>query len=131
MEVKDVPSEVYWVWICSLSPVGRETYEECQKIIGQYPEWFPWEHKYKSIPKEVHDAYWNEKYPDWDKPLDFSKKHDSEPLVIEYPPKDPLKVMEDYFAAKDRRLKEERLQEKKDKALWDKYYKKYKLEYRG
>lgn len=58
-ETKDIPSEVLWVFALqySCTPVGTSVFEECERIIAKYPEFFPWETKYNSIPQEVHDAY--------------------------------------------------------------------------
>ena len=55
---KDIPSEVYEAMcIGSLSIVGMELYNRYQEIVKKYPEHFPWETKYNSIPSEVHEAY--------------------------------------------------------------------------
>lgn len=36
---------------------GAEQYKRISDTIKKYPEYFPWETKYNSIPKEVHDKY--------------------------------------------------------------------------
>jgi len=45
--LKDVPKDVQFVWgiqmACEYAKtgVGKETFDRCQEIIKQYPEWFP------------------------------------------------------------------------------------------
>jgi hypothetical protein len=59
MKEQRIPSEVAHVMaiIQNRIPIGVKMYEFVQNTIKEYPEWFPWETKYASIPKEVHDAY--------------------------------------------------------------------------
>lgn len=93
MILQDTPNEVLWV-LLSPKMVGSDTYEEIERIIAKYPEYFPWETKYNSIPKEVHEAYIKEKYPDRDKPIvctsdggGLYSKIKSEPFIYkEYTP---------------------------------------------
>lgn len=127
---KDTPEEVLWVW-CLPKTVGSDTYEKAERIVKKYPKYFPWEHKYESIPKEVHEAYWNEKYPDRNKPIEctgiglkeqLKKSNSYKPITKEY----FIKWCKDFTNI----YQEELLNKKKDKDLWDKYYKKYNLEYR-
>jgi hypothetical protein len=64
--LKNIPNEVIEVWAYQMSkrPVGTETYKRLQDIINKYPEHFPQEHIYNSIPNEVHIKYREETVPD-------------------------------------------------------------------
>jgi len=129
-----IPTEVQEVMVYNyVKYVGRETMERVRIIIDKYPEWFPWEHKYKSIPQEVHDAYFAEKYPKPDfksstkgiyeqmkeKPVNTNLTIDSL--------RDMLNKLFDYD--RERALIRE-YEKQKDKELWDKHYSKYNLEYK-
>lgn len=132
---KDIPNEVLWVLTLPRC-VGSDTYRRVEEIIAKYPEYFPWETKYNSIPKEVHQAYIKEKYPDRDKPISCG-----EGLIAEMR-KSEVKYYNDYLGKSFQELWDDllnmeqqiRVKEaeryKKDKKLWDKHYKKYKLEFR-
>lgn len=134
---KDIPNEVLWVLTLPRC-VGSDTYRRVEEIIAKYPEYFPWETKYNSIPKEVHQAYIKEKYPDRDEPIvctndgeGLYSKIKSEPFIYrEYTPKEIGECFKqlDIITANARNAAI--VQRKKDKKLWDKHYKKYNLEYR-
>lgn len=139
VDLNKIPDEVMWVLTVSgCVPVGRSTFEKCQKIIDKYPKYFPWEHAYKSIPKEVHDAYMAEVNPDWDKPIisndnkcgagvksEIGKVYYKSDVVL------TQKMFEDMIFEHEK-MEQERIEErKKQKALWDKHYKIYGLEYKG
>lgn len=40
--MKDIPSEVWMVWIIQYinQPIGSELYNKCQEIIKNYPKYF-------------------------------------------------------------------------------------------
>jgi len=132
----NIPKEVAEAMCIRMSRfVGKARMDRYQDIVARYPEWFPWETKYRSVPQEVHDAYWKEKYP----PLDFSKPRKG---LWEQINKKPQKIkkgeaqsivemLEELFKIEKKQRKKEIARKKKDKKLWDKYYKPYKLEYRG
>jgi len=122
--------------------MGLKMYNRCQEIIDNNPKWFAWEHKYKSIPKEVHDAYMDEKYPDRNKPLVFTEGSNKGILVLINESRNAhlnlsketfsiVDAMKDLFEMQEKQDKEMFAKEKQDKELWDKHYKKYKLEFRS
>ena len=134
MNLQNIPDEVLWV-LTLPRYVGSDTYKKAEEIIAKYPEYFPWETKYNSIPKEVHQAYIKEKYPDKDEPIvctgGISQMIKDEPFVYkEYTPEgigEWFKQLEVITRdAKNAAI----VQRKKDKKLWDKHYKKYNLEFR-
>ncbi len=151
MNIDKVPSEVAWVMAIQYygEPIGLDTWKEIQAIIDKYPDYFPWEHKYKSIPQEVHDAYRKETDPTWGMTFEeyFQNAHTSDgsfkgliPLIQEklyHPiPDEPITVMsitqifENLSKQEDDRVKREKERLGKDKAIWDKHYKQYDLQYR-
>jgi len=136
--MKDIPFEVIEAQ-CLLflkNPVGMETYKRVEDTVKKYPEYFPWETKYNSINKSVHENYdkelsvlfdsfyprtpmdikpgegivaWEsrQKVVKWGEPVDFDEL--SKNLT------NKLNKDSDFKIAK--------------KILWDKHYKKYKLKY--
>lgn len=145
----NIPEEVFGVYHlqkCN-AIIGTETFKEAQRIIDKYPQHFPWEHKYKSIPQEVHDAYNKEIGNDFaslfkiiQAPLFdgstrgkgiFQSMVDSgvqkaEPFTNESFIK-AFQDMNDMFTEKERKEQEE---EKRKEKIWNKHYGKYKLKYR-
>jgi len=74
MKNEDIPKEVMYVWVAQShnnGMMGSEMYNECKRIIKLYPKYFQWEHKYESLPKEVHEAYLEERYPQRHEPIDW------------------------------------------------------------
>jgi len=133
----DVPAEVWEVWAIQIAgqPVGMVTWERCNEIIKRHPEWFPWEHKYDKIPKSVHEAYKAEAFP----PFDFSTLNSQDEFVGIIPElpiinnQNGLSLSEilSAFVKQEKEARERRAdKQKKSKALWDKYYSIYGLEYR-
>lgn len=126
---KDIPQEVkeYMAIVAGTGGLmGLKLYRKCKTIEEKYPEWFPWEHKYNSIPQEVHDAYRNEQYSSTPKPNEISK----EAVSFSFNDKSLLDALNKWQESliNEQRIKAEQL--KKDKELWDKHYKKYGLEFR-
>jgi len=124
---KDIPTEVkeYIVMTSSMNGMmGLEMYRKCKAIEEKYPEWFPWEHKYKSIPKQVHDAYNKEK-----EIVSQKDKPTAAPLDLTTN-KDLLNVLTKVIEWENEQKEMAAQQRKKDKVLWDKHYKKYGLEFR-
>ena len=135
----DIPDEVMKVYTIGHygQPIGMELYNECQKVIDKYPQYFEWEHKYKKIPKEVHEAYLDELYPDRHKPIDWEYKGDKSKGILAtireqqpYTGKVTKQDMIDFFEYPQKQREKERQETQRQKAIWDKHYKKYKLEYR-
>lgn len=142
--LEKVPKEIleYWrIMAITGGMMGRDMYRRCQEIIDNNPLWFVWEHKYKSVPQEVHNAYKKEtRSGEWFS-IDTDIKKESfigliptlknRGTVYNYPSEKSLEELLTEFGetySKEQKRKFE--QGKKDKALWDKYYKKYNLEYR-
>ena len=72
---QNVPSDVLMVHSLMLIqhiPVDAATYAKCKKIVDNNPLYFPWEAKYHSIPKEVHEAYNKEIDPNYGEPIDWT-----------------------------------------------------------
>jgi len=54
--------------------VGMSQLNRLNEIIAKYPEYFPWETKYRETPKEVHEAFRKEAYPSIyeERPIEFT-----------------------------------------------------------
>lgn len=145
IKTDDIPQDVQWVWAMQWikHPVGLDTLSKMHAIISAHPIYFPWETKYDSIPKEVHDAYYKEKNEDWNR--QFQEKRDGGykgliPTLVEMsevspestsiPQKSLSEMIADLFKQQEEERKAQDEKNEKDKALWDKYYKPYGLEYR-
>jgi hypothetical protein len=135
----DIPLDVWEVWAIQIvgQPVGMATWTRCDEIIKNNPEYFPWEHKYESIPKSVHEAYKAEAFLPWDfYPTD--NKDAFTGVIPNLPPPNPepqpQRTISELFGLLIRQEREaqdrKRAEKKKAKALWDKHYSKYGLEYR-
>ncbi len=131
-------------------PVGTEMYKRCQEIIDKYPEHFPWEHKYKSIPEEVHVAYRKEMGFTFDfSSLIETPMFDENGSVIkgdglmksivdsgmskeEYDEKvaNPEKTIRDFFDMLSNQSNKERDEALRHAKVWNKHYKKYNLKFR-
>ena len=144
---KEVPREVYWVLTAQQARaiMGKDDYDRANDIINKYPEYFPWEHKYKSIPKEVHDAFKAECYPERGKPIEeifddlkvgvgLREQLKNQPVGV-IPTKFTQSDFEELFnslqEAQKKRMEEEKAEEKRVKKIWDKHYKKYGLKFVG
>lgn len=145
IKAEDIPEDVFWVWnIQHLPyPIDLDTYDKMQIIIRANPKYFPWETKYDSIPQHVHDAYFKEKNAEWDKIWEEKKEggfkgiiptllemNEMVPDSISTPEKSLTEIIADAFKRQDEQRKAEEEKYKQDKALWDKHYKPYGLEYR-
>lgn len=140
MNAINIPQDVSWVWAIKYSrvAVGIETYNRIEEIIKEYPEFFPWENKYASIPNCVHEAYRNEKYPPWGGIIKKGKNGKGIWELMQEKPKrrrktkciDIRQVIQEMFEHQEKCRRKEERQKKKDRKLWDKYYKPYRLEYR-
>ena len=130
MNLQNIPDEVLWV-LTLPRYVGSDTYKKAEEIIAKYPEYFPWETKYNSIPKEVHQAYIKEKYPDKDEPIvctgGISQMIKDDSFVYKQLTSDEILQ---YFKDWDKLLESDLEIKREDKKLWDKHYKKYNLEFR-
>lgn len=136
-EFKDLPSEVRWVYGIQTFPyIDIETYEKAQEIIGRYPEYFPWEHKYRSVPKEVHDAYWEELNM-----LNVEYNHHESEMGIQClineirkktdePKKELQDMVADWFDEMNKEAAQMAALEDKIKRIWKKHYGIFGLKYR-
>lgn len=134
---KEIPEEVkeYMAIVAGTGGMmGLELYQKCKAIEEKYPKWFPWEHKYKSIPQEVHKAYFEEKHSNYNSKIECkgglaSHLEDNKPFTINT--KTTFKEMMEEWHKSIMKIEEKRLKIlEEDKALWDKHYKKYGLEFR-
>lgn len=135
--MEKIPSDVLRVWSLQMSvypgPIcfGLDLYNEIQKIIDDNPKYFPWEHLYKSIPNEVHNAFENECYGkivNDEVPLGEGLLNNvqSYSLMKEF----TLKDLEDVFGILDKMDEDKQKENRRIKRIWKKNYGKYKLKYR-
>lgn len=119
------------------SQVGLETYKRVHQTVEDYPEYFPWETKYNSIDKSVHEKYEEELsslfksfFPPtpmdiqsgegiyaWSMRMTEEACKDQEPFSTK-----TIKAFTDKID------KESNFKKAKQK-LWNKHYKKYNLRY--
>lgn len=149
--MKTLPPEVQWhmqttmvIGCCFGNMTGSETINKLIAIERKYPKYFPWRAKYDSVPDSVHEAYIKEKYP----PLMFEPIGNSglnpDDLLADiqkvkvfelkntnsFTPDDMMEMITATYEQDRIRMRNEQMQLKEDKALWDKHYAKYGLEYR-
>ena len=142
----NTPEEVQKVWVIQMmgSRIGGDLYKEVQDIISRNPKYFPYETAYNKIPKEVHEAYFDEEYQStidtfesffgdeekikgqFSDGLLSSLRQTSKPTEV----KSLKEILEDLIAqdAKNKKIREDKTKRKKE--IWDKHYKKYGLEYK-
>lgn len=145
IKAEDIPQDVQWVWAIQAAgrPVGLDMLSKIHAIIREHPTYFPWETKYDSIPKEVHDAYWSEKSAWMDEM--WQSKRDSGyqgliPTIMQMdeiahePPATPQvslsEMLDNLLKRQEDEYKRQKEENAKNKTLWDKHYGPYKLEYR-
>jgi hypothetical protein len=140
MNLENIPNEVIEVWAYQMSkqPVGTEPYKRLQDTINKYPEHFPQEHIYNSIPNEVHIKYREESialrltfYPRKESDIQegegiYSWVRRQQPVPLKITNLDLQKLAEKVFVTAPKIKKEYETAKKK---LWNKHYKKYKLKY--
>lgn len=129
--------ERYGPWL-----VSSKEYDRILAVKRKYPHLFPWQAKYDSIPKEVHEAYHKDVLDEsgWGKDFKIKNVSHGDGLLKSMvntgaeKPKEPFdlrKAFNDLFEMEERREKEAEERRKKDEALWDRHYKKYGLKYKG
>lgn len=142
IKVPDEVIEVCLIYAASGGIVGSKTFERVQEIIDKHPKWFPWEHKYKSIPEEVHKAYrkeqlgfdisdlgaWKDKEPS----RGLLQMIEESARLVEFTIEDkPVQTLLDETWEEVKKVSLMKIEnDKKEKALWDKHYKKYNLAWR-
>lgn len=148
---KKIPDEVLAAWLISQNRfLGSESVSMLEATITKYPEYFPWEIKYRSIPKEVHDAYNREANGEWFEfkankgtpaILTGQQYHDANMGLIQYVEKKGMVAysslknftmndMLEWVRRMDKADDEKRKRLKAEISIWDKHYKPYGLEYR-
>lgn len=146
--LSDVPADVVWVWSVEAmyTHVGSAMYQKMNDIVAANPMYFPWEHKYESIPDEVHKAFNDEAYPDTFQWIESGK--DIEPgvglmqqLINESSKVVPMPAVKndahaeqlwtEFFQREIDRRKQREEREAELERIWNKHYRKYKLEYRS
>lgn len=144
--MKNPPADVIWVIYIAKSgiPVGSGTIQRINEIVDKYPEWFPWEHKYKAIPQSVHDAFEAEAYPQT--PISFTNDDNSKGLfaMLDEPSiptlaldKNKQQTIDEYLwetfkltaKAMEQKLKVERIEKNRVRNIWKKHYDKYGLRF--
>lgn len=140
--MSDIPDEVWWVTVMQMQPyIGMSAYEKMTEIMARYPEYFPWETKYNSIPNDVHEAFRNECWPDafkgWDIPIVcdkgfFAQIKEQGPVYTGELPKGEtfFSLYEKHIANLKKQERDEIIENKRLKKIWDKHYSKYGLPYR-
>lgn len=139
----NAPKDVQRVWAIQMhgQPVGTSMFTKIKKIIEDNPTYFKWEHAYSAIPKEVHDAFMKECYPErWE----YLNNNDPiacdgggirsiiEPRNSDYSTSTKsLKALFEGMIECANKMEEKRFKRKKEvEAIWNKYYKVYGLECR-
>jgi hypothetical protein len=147
-DLSDVPADVIWVWSVEAmcTHVGSAMYQKMNNIVKANPMYFPWEHKYDSIPDEVHKAFNDEAYSDTFQWIEAGK--DIEPgvglmqqlvnesnKVVPYVPiqgeVEYEKVWTEFIQREIDRRKQREEREAELERIWNKHYRKYKLKYRS
>lgn len=150
---ENMPAEVYWAMFLRFGPpIGVKTYDKYKEVVAKYPKWFPWETKYDSIPKHIHDAYSIEMgfkeqnyyvpggvnashYLD-DKYIPVGNGLEDQIMAATYVTTDEIKeasleYLKDFFNDLENNQKKREAEERRSREIWNKYYSKYRLEYRG
>lgn len=110
-------------------PVSIETSKKFEEIIDRYPEYFKWEHTYKSIPKEVHEAFNKEAYPERYKPFEIKTPNDFTELQKGAVYKQmTLKDWEDFVNHIGEKQDKENEYKKNIIKIWDKHYNKFDID---
>lgn len=139
--IDDMPNDVFWVFALQISgtSVGLETYNKCVDIVKKYPNWFAWEHKYASIPQEVHDAYWEEINPKFKLSFESNNKGILEATqegtissdeFEKNKQKSVVQLFEELMASEYLNKENERKDRERRQAIWHKHYSKFNLEYK-
>ncbi len=138
--VKNIPQEVLIVWAMQRGTkyVGADMYRQIQDTIEKYPEYFPWEHTYSSIPQEVHNKFEEESddlqlsfYPRKESDIKpgegiYSWLKRQEPVVLKQV--DIEEALDYLFVTAPKIEKQYEIEKIK---LWNKHYKKYNLKYKS
>ena len=108
-------------------------YDKVQATIEKYPQYFKWEHKYNAIPREVHDAYYDE-IVRLNAQIELREMNLRLSKEFEYSPKSSEELLGLFNRLECGRILEsnsiKKMNEQK-KTIWDKHYSAYGLKYRG
>jgi hypothetical protein len=128
-----IPQEVLEHFSVSAVPIriGAKLYQRLLMIEEKYPQWFPWETKYKSIPQQVHIAYQKEAglYRDPNQKIECKSNGLTEIVKNITLKALTLEDLNFHKRIEDKRKEEDRLN-KESKKIWDKHYSKFELEFR-
>lgn len=135
----DLPKDVVEVKALQISKcaIGSTLYKKAMDTIEKYPQYFPWEHNYKSIPKEVHDAFLKEAYPEkFMKPkyVEFNgvlSKTEKIKTATFDSGRNLYDILKDIKVTIEKNRIEEIKNDNRIKSIWNKHYKKYGLSYRS
>jgi hypothetical protein len=141
--LEDIPNEVLWVlsikW--SKQPAGMTIYNKIQEVVDKYPQYFEWEHQYKAIPQNVHDAFLKECYPErfepikWDESINkgeglMAQISKQEPVKFPSTQKELVEILNNFEKGMNESEQRRIDYEKKVRKIWDKHYRKFGLECR-
>ena len=133
--MEDLPSEVVEGICLSMQRYhGIESYRRFMNIVEKYPNYFPQEYAYYfKVPQEIHDSYRKEQKELFDKfypPKKFaggiwSQIREVQPYKIEF-----SELIKEIAESWGKKAKFDYEFERASKKVWDKHYKKYKIDYR-
>lgn len=156
--MKKLPEDVKWVQYMEAIAryhgqldypfgIGMKTYDKILAIKRKYPQHFPWQTLYDSIPESVHLAYREERDKDVPKRVPYTEREPDPDAVpgeglwaqlerksVAYKPgnlsmEEFRKNLYAYYDNQEKQKEERRQQDLADKELWDKHYSKYGLKY--
>lgn len=142
--INNIPKEVEIAMVVNsgMGPfVGMKLYNEVVETINKYPEYFPWEHKWRTIPEEVHKAYLTEINEAAEKNAEKIRKQRNK-LSKKYETKskkfgngftiDELNTLINHILEQSALTRKQKKNwENIDKRMWKKHYKKYNLKYKN
>jgi hypothetical protein len=140
--MNNIPHKVLVVkaMLATRAIVGSDTYKLIEDTIDKYPEYFEWEHKYHTIPDEVHNAFMKEAYPErWESYNNIGKSIESGngKGIMQYIRESEVEVGTLSKAVFDKliddinnRAEVEYENKERIKKIWYKHYGKYNLKFR-
>lgn len=135
--MKELQADVAWALAVQHgnTPISVDTYDKLLKIIEDNPNHFKWEHKYWSIPDEVHEAYHKDvsemrkivmPEPPFSLPITDLLSKDREHTTGNLTVTQLEEYLKELFTHEVQKEEYERRKHK----LWKKHYGPYKLKYR-
>lgn len=126
-KLEDLPNEVIEAMFYTSGHIkycGSEKYKQIMDTIEKYPQYFPWETLYYSIPEEVHEKYGEKLFELEDK---FYPKEEPKPYDSKFNIEQLKEIFNEVYVNQPKIKREFEVAKKK---LWNEHYKKYKLKYR-